>query len=304
MAGQFGQFRTPRQIVDLMVAIGDPREGELILDPACGSGGFLVSASDFSKKKGVAIKVRGIEIDRTVARIAESNITFHNVLDGEVTNSDGLKDEGVKANLVLANPPFSGSVSNEIAKEFEIKTMKTEILFLEAISRQLAPDGRAVVVVPLSLLTGDGASRKARKVLLQGGHLRAVIELPIGVFRPYTDIRSAILFWDLSSSSDQVLMTKVLNDGFSLDQKRRPVPGTDLPEVLKLLNNEPSSLNYSIVKLEHLEENGINLNPSRYLTESEKCLKAIEEPEAILDKVASHLQSLVSLVDKIRKDIG
>lgn len=303
LAGQFGQFRTPRHIVDLMVAIANPREGEIILDPACGSGGFLVSASDFSKQKGVKIQVRGVEIDRTVARIAESNVIFHNILDGKVTNSDGLTDESVKANLVLANPPFSGSVSREVAKQFKIKTMKTEILFLEAITRQLTADGRAVVIVPLSLLTGGGASRNARKELVQGGHLRAVIELPIGVFRPYTDIRSAILFLDLATSSEQILMTRISNDGFSLDQKRRPVLGSDLPEVLKLINKEPSSLNHSFVPLEVLNENGINLSPSRYLKDLEKTLETLEEPEVILDRVARDLQSLVHLLETMKKEI-
>lgn len=269
LAGHFGQFRTPRHIVDFMVAAVDPKHGEIVADPACGSGGFLVAASDYRKAEGRGGSAIGIEIDRTIARIALANTVFHKLESGEIIHGDGLTRKMPEApDIVLANPPFAGSVSNEVSKRFASGSSRTELLFVEAISNSLAVGGRAAVVVPSGVITGgNGAARYVRQHLLEENTLTAVIELPSGVFRPYSDVKTAILLWQKVAPVQDatVKMIRLGADGFSLDARRVPVEANELPAALRYLHDAEEDIASAEVDPVEIVKNEYNLNPSRYL---------------------------------------
>lgn len=266
-AGQFGQFRTPRHIIDFMVEIIKPGEGECVVDPAAGTGGFLVAAGVHREREGVSGTIRGTEIDRTVARIATANLRFHGIRDAQIENADGLRRVAPDADVILANPPFAGTVSDEAASLYEVKTRKTELLFLEAMMNRLKPSGRAAVVIPTSVLTGGtGAARAIRETLVKSHDLEAVIELPSGVFRPYTDVKTAILIWHRRKPDDRIKMIRIDADGFTLDQRRQPTSENDLPAAASLLAGDSTASVANItVSLGDLIGSGFNLNPSRYV---------------------------------------
>lgn len=266
LAGHFGQFRTPRHIVELMVQLVDPQDGEKVLDPACGSGGFLVEASSYRHLRGRVGTFEGVEIDRTVARLAAANTVLHSMGDGVIGQGDGLRLSTTPADVILANPPFAGSVGSDVAATFASGATKTELLFVEAIGRALVDRGRAAVIVPTSVLVGANASAKwIRKSLVLENNLISVTELPSGVFRPYTDVKTAILFWRAEPPSGTTLMLRVVNDGLSLDQRRVPIGDNDLPDVLAAHRGEPVSIPTAHVTSAELAATGFNLSPSRYL---------------------------------------
>lgn len=268
LAGHFGQFRTPRHIVEFMVEALGPKDGEVVADPSCGSGGFLVAASDYRKSQGRNGPEFGIEIDRTISRIALANVVFHGMQSGTILHGDGLTTKMPLApDVVLANPPFAGAVSADVSRRYASGSNKTELLFVEAISKSLADSGRAAVVVPSGVITGgNGSARYVRKQLLEMNTLEAVVELPSGVFRPYTDVKTAILIWRnlRARAGSTVTMIRLRADGFSLDARRAPTSENDLPEALGALRGEPSELAVEVDPAE-IVANGYNLNPSRYL---------------------------------------
>lgn len=269
LAGHFGQFRTPRHIVDFMVELMDPQDGEIVADPACGSGGFLVSASDYRKRSGRGGVEIGIEIDRTIARIAVANTVFHGMTASTILQGDGLTRKLPQApDIVLANPPFAGVVNDDVAQLFRAGSSKTELLFVESIARSLAPNGRAAVVVPSGVVTGgNGAARYIRRHLLEENTLDAVIELPSGVFRPYTDVKTSILVWRNTrpAAGGKVKMIRLEDDGFSRDSKRTPITDNELPTVIRALRGESADIAAVDVDADSIAATGYSLNPSRYI---------------------------------------
>ena len=301
LAGHFGQFRTPRHLVEFMVELVAPADGETVVDPACGSAGFLVAASNYRKRKDLGGAYEGIEIDRTVARIASANVVFHGISNASIHLGDGLTDEmSGQADVILANPPFSGAVSTEVAAGFNAGTKKTELLFLESMVERLRSGGRAAVVVPLGVLTGSStAPRWIRELLVKGNQLRSVIELPSGVFRPYTDVKTAILFWESRPPTDPTFMIRVDNDGFSLDQRRVPIAANDLPGVIDLHTEGNSDVAWISVTLADIASQRFNLNPSRYLE-----TRAAEETGVPESSAAEALESIRSSAQKISDKIA
>ncbi|MFT2706260.1 HsdM family class I SAM-dependent methyltransferase [Clavibacter zhangzhiyongii] len=300
LAGQFGQFRTPRHIVDFMVSIADPQDGETVMDPACGTGGFLVAASAFRHKLERSGRYEGTEIDRTVARIAGANLTFHGVENGQIAIADGLAPTDRRADVILANPPFAGSVSDDVVQQFAVRSKKTELLFLERMCSLLRPGGRAVVVVPYGVVTGAaGAGSAIRSMLVRGNSLRAVVELPSGVFRPYTDVKTAILFWEAVPQGKATHMIRVDNDGLSLDQRRSPVAYNDLPEALAVLRGGQAEIAHRVVTTAELEASAMNLNPSRYLSASDAAARQHVDSEDVLDALQTRLVSMLDLVGRL-----
>jgi type I restriction enzyme M protein len=254
-AGTNGQFRTPRHIIKLMVDMTAPTPADEICDPACGTAGFLVAASEYVREAHPSVMTdekqrthyhrsmfHGYDFDSTMLRIGSMNMLLHGVEQPDVRYRDSLSEgaageEGLFS-LVLANPPFAGSLDYEsTSKDLQrvVKTKKTELLFLALFLRLLKPGGRAAVIVPDGVLFGSSKAHKdLRRILVEDQKLDAVVKLPSGVFRPYAGVSTAILFFTKTNSggTDDVWFYDVRADGFSLDDKRNPVAANDLPDVL------------------------------------------------------------------------
>ncbi len=248
-AGQNGQFRTPRHIIRLMVEMMAPGPNDEICDPACGTAGFLMEAAQFvsrtheealldlaQRKHFNHSMFHGFDFDRTMLRIASMNMLLHEVEQPDIRYRDSLaenpEDDAERYTLVLANPPFAGSLDYETtAEDLQriVRTKKTELLFLALFLRLLKPGGRAAVIVPEGVLFGSSKPHKdIRKLLVDGHQLEAVVKLPGGVFRPYSGVSTAILVFRRTDSggTGQVWFYEVDADGFSLDTDRAPL----LPE--------------------------------------------------------------------------
>ncbi len=245
-AGQNGQFRTPRHIIRLMVELTAPQPTDVICDPACGTAGFLVAAGEYLRERHPNIlhdaKLRehfhhgmfhGFDFDNTMLRIGSMNMLLHGVENPDIRYRDSLAQdhagEEEKYTLVLANPPFAGSLDYEnTAKDLLqiVKTKKTELLFLALFLRLLKPGGRAAVIVPDGVLFGSSkAHKELRRMLVEEQKLDAVISLPGGVFKPYAGVSTAILLFTKTNSggTDHVWFYDVDADGWSLDDKRTPL---------------------------------------------------------------------------------
>ena len=254
-SGQNGQFRTPRHIIQLMVELTAPQPGDEICDPACGTAGFLVAAAEYLRERHPSVLTdaaqrthfhhsmfHGYDFDSTMLRIGSMNMMLHGVEGPDISYRDSLSEAGDtdvdRYTLVLANPPFAGSLDFEsTSKELQkvAKTKKTELLFLAQFIRMLKPGGRAAVIVPDGVLFGSSKAHKdLRRALVEEQKLDAVIKLPSGVFRPYAGVSTAILVFTKTNSvgTDQVWFYDVRADGFSLDDKRNPIEANDLPDVV------------------------------------------------------------------------
>jgi len=249
-AGQNGQFRTPRHIIQLMVEMTAPTPQDEIVDPAAGTCGFLVAASEYVRRQHPSVLTdakqrrhfhhsmfHGYDFDSTMLRIGSMNMLLHGVEGPDVHYRDSLSegaagDEG-QFSLVLANPPFAGSLDYEsTSKDLQrvVKTKKTELLFLALFLRLLKPGGRAAVIVPDGVLFGSSKAHKTlRKILVEDQKLDAVVKLPSGVFRPYAGVSTAILLFTKTNSggTDHVWFYDVQADGLSLDDKRTQLVPAD-----------------------------------------------------------------------------
>ena len=245
-AGQNGQFRTPRHIIRLMVEMVEPTPKDVVCDPACGTCGFLVAVGESLRDRHPEVltnaKLRehfhhklfhGFDFDNTMLRIGSMNMLLHGVENPDVVYRDSLSQdhagEEEKYTLVMANPPFAGSLDYEsCAKDLQqvVKTKKTELLFLALFLRLLKPGGRAAVIVPDGVLFGSSNAHKTlRRILVEDQKLDAVVSLPGGVFKPYAGVSTAILLFTKTNSggTDSVWFYDVDADGWSLDDKRTPL---------------------------------------------------------------------------------
>ena len=259
-AGRNGQFRTPRHIIRMMVEIADPKSDDVICDPACGTSGFLVSAAEYlkeTKKEEIFFDkdkkehymntmFNGFDMDRTMLRIGAMNMMTHGIENPFIEYRDSLSDQNAdhdKYSLILANPPFKGSldadaVSADLLKV--CKTKKTELLFLALFLRMLKVGGRCACIVPDGVLFGSSKARKdIRKHIVEDNMLEAVISMPSGVFKPYAGVSTAILVFTKTNhgGTDNVWFYDMTADGYSLDDKRTPVNESDIPDIIQRFKN-------------------------------------------------------------------
>lgn len=253
-AGQNGQFRTPRHIIQLMVDMTAPRPDDEICDPACGTAGFLVAASEYVRDTHASTLTNaeqrqhfhrsmfhGYDFDNVMLRIGSMNMLMHGIEAPDIryrdSLSEGASEDAEKYSLILANPPFAGSLDYEqTSKDLQrvVKTKKTELLFLALFLKLLKPGGRAAVIVPDGVLFGSSKAHKdLRQTLVEDQKLDAVVKLPSGVFKPYAGVSTAILFFTKTNSggTDHVWFYDIRADGFSLDDKRNPVDANDLDDL-------------------------------------------------------------------------
>ncbi len=259
-AGTNGQFRTPRHIIKMIVELMAPGQREIICDPACGTAGFLVAAAEYLRElkdsEGNLIlnapgnrehfsseMFHGFDFDATMLRIGSMNLMLHGIEDPKIEARDSLSEDhaGVTESftLILANPPFKGSVEKStIAKDLTkiVTTTKTELLFVALFLRLLKIGGRAAVIVPDGVLFGSStAHKKVRELLVEQHKLDGVISMPSGVFKPYAGVSTAVLMFTKTGAggTDSVWFYDMDADGLSLDDKRQPVQENDIPDLLK-----------------------------------------------------------------------
>ena len=292
-SGRNGQFRTPRHIIRMMVELMQPKPDDVICDPACGTSGFLVTASEYLKEKHkeeIFFNKRkkdhymnhmffGYDMDRTMLRIGAMNMMTHGVESPFIEYRDSLSDQiqdKEKHTLILANPPFKGSldadtVSTDLLKV--CKTKKTELLFLTLFLRMLKMGGRCACIVPDGVLFGSSTAHKAiRQEIVEKNRLEAVISMPSGVFKPYAGVSTAILIFTKTGhgGTDKVWFYDMRADGFSLDDKRSPVSENDIPDIIARFHNlageegrERTEQSFFVPKKE-IVDNGYDLSINKY----------------------------------------
>ena len=259
-AGVNGQFRTPRHIIRMMVELMDPKADDVICDPACGTSGFLVTAGEYLKEKRkqeiffdrqkkdhyMNHMFYGYDMDRTMLRIGAMNMMTHGIDNPFIEYRDSLSDQNQdkdKYSLILANPPFKGSLDYDIVSTDLLKvckTKKTELLFLALFLRMLRTGGRCACIVPDGVLFGSSTAHKAiRKALIEENRLEAVISMPSGVFKPYAGVSTGILIFTKTGhgGTDKVWFYDMKADGLSLDDKRSPVAENDIPDIIARFKN-------------------------------------------------------------------
>ncbi len=292
-SGLNGQFRTPRHIIRMMVEMMDPSSDDVICDPACGTSGFLVASGEYLKEKRkeeiffdkqkkdhyMNHMFHGYDMDRTMLRIGAMNMMTHGIDNPFIEYRDSLSDQNQdkdKYSLILANPPFKGSldaesVSGDLLKV--CKTKKTELLFLTLFIRTLKIGGRCACIVPDGVLFGASTAHKSiRKEIVENQRLEAVISMPSGVFKPYAGVSTAILIFAKTEhgGTDNVWFYDMTADGFSLDDKRAVVADNDIPDIIERFKKRESEVDRKrteksfMVPKKEIEDNDYDLSINKY----------------------------------------
>ena len=320
-AGENGQFRTPRHIINMMVALMQPTLKDRILDPAMGSAGFLLSSAAYineHQKKELmrsenmkyfkAGMFSGFDTDQSMLRIGAMNMMLHGVEDPNIKYQDSLSGENTEREaytLVMANPPFTGSVfQEEISKDLLAlcKTRKTELLFCALFIKMLKVGGRCASIVPDGVLFGSSTAHKAlRKELVENQQLRAVISMPSGVFKPYAGVSTAILVFTKTDAggTDKVWFYDMHADGFSLDDKRSPIEQNDIPDIIARFHNltdeetrERTEQSFFVPK-DEIAANDYDLSINKYKKTE---YKAVQYPPT--SEIVAELERLQERIDQ------
>ncbi len=319
-AGRNGQFRTPRHIIKMLVELMEPNPQDVICDPSCGTSGFLVASGEYLKenhKEDVFFNKEnkehymnsmffGYDMDRTMLRIGAMNMMAHGIDNPFIEYRDSLSDQNHdkdKYSLILANPPFKGSldydmVSTDILKV--CKTKKTELLFLALMVRMLKMGGRCAVIVPDGVLFGASKAHKdIRKEIVDNQRLEAVISMPSGVFKPYAGVSTGVLIFTKTNhgGTDNVWFYDMTADGFTLDDKRSECNENDISDIIERYKNRDKEVDRErteksfFVPKDEIVENGYDLSINKYK-------KAVYVPE-----VYPPTSEILKGIDDLEKDI-
>ena len=314
-AGKNGQFRTPRHIINLMVNLTNPKSHETICDPACGTAGFLVSAYNHilsseklnkTKKQMLQDSLHGFEIDQTMTRISLMNLMMHGIHAPKINRTNTLSrsfDQRPYYDVILANPPFKGSIDeSELSEELITKTKKTELLFLELMHNVLSKDGRCAVIIPDGVLFGGSKShQEVRKLLVDNSNLQAIVSMPSGVFKPYAGVSTAILFFTKGQATEKVWFYDMQADGFSLDDKRKPIKQNDIPDIIAKFNKlnqekfEDRKAKCFFVSAKEIKENNYDLSISKY-KETEYEEKVYDSPNTIKKSILEREKKIMDVL--------
>lgn len=321
-AGRNGQFRTPRHIIRMMVELMKPTPHETICDPACGTAGFLVGASDYLREKyrnDILMNKEnrnhymnhmfyGFDMDRTMLRIGAMNMMTHGVEAPFIEYRDSLSDQNTdmdKYSLILANPPFKGTLDAELVSANLLKvakTKKTELLFLALFIRMLKVGGRCACIVPDGVLFGSSkAHKQIRQAIIEDNRLEAVISLPSGVFKPYAGVSTGILIFTKTNhgGTDKVWFYDMKADGYSLDDKRSPVKENDIPDIIERFNHldqeaERKRTEQSfLVDKQEIVDNDYDLSINKY---KEVVYEKVEYPPT--SEILADIEALNKEIDK------
>jgi type I restriction enzyme M protein len=322
-AGTNGQFRTPRHIIDMMVKLMKPTSQDIIVDPAAGSAGFLVSAQQYLRDNNSdlflvqSLKEHfnnnmffGFDMDRTMLRIGAMNMMLHGVDNPNIEYKDSLSEVNTdreKFTLVLANPPFKGSLDLEAVSADLLKitkTKKTELLFLALFLRILKTGGRAASIVPDGVLfRSSGGHKTIRQEIVDNHKLEAIISMPSGVFKPYAGVSTAIMIFTKTGTggTDKVWFYDMKADGLSLDDKRNPIGDNDIPEIIERFNNLDKEADRKrteqsfFVDVKEIRENGYDLSINKY--------KVVEYEEVKYDASSVILRRVKVLEEEIAQGL-
>lgn len=332
-AGTNGQFRTPRHIIKMMVEMmlhdTDIKKDFKIYDPACGTAGFLVNSIEYIKDKrsevlnDMALKdfenlFYGSDFDISMARIASMNLMLHSIESAHIKNQDALakfdSEEEDKYDLILANPPFKGSLDYEaVAKPIldVSKTKKTELLFISLILKSLKLGGRCAVIIPDGVLFGSTkAHKEIRAEIVSNNQLDAIISMPSGVFKPYAGVSTAIVVFTKTNGhkNDKVWFYDMENDGYTLNDNRAECEGSNIPDILERFKNLDKEKDRArteqsfFVPIEEIEENDYDLSINRYkeivyeTVEYDKPKDILNDLKSINSKITTGLEELEGMI--------
>lgn len=336
-AGTNGQFRTPRHIREMMVEFVDPKPGELICDPACGTAGFLISAAEyirsnyendmtaeqwdaFAGANGAEPQFSGFEMDQTMLRISSMNLMLHEVEAPDVRYLDSVSqknDISDKFDVILANPPFTGSIDAEgIDKGLRaiVDTKQTELLFVALFLRMLKVGGRCACIVPNGVLfrSNSKAYKQLRRELVDGQKLEAVIYMPSGVFKPYSGVSTAVLVFTKTNSggTDNVWLYNMEADGFTLDDKRdTDDKNNDIPDILSRWKNLADEAKRArteksfLVPRQEIVDNDYDFSFNKYVKTEYERIEYPPTEEILADLEELNAQMTVSLAE-LKKMLG
>lgn len=341
-AGKNGQFRTPRHIIQMMCALVDPKLGEEICDPACGTGGFLLGAYQHILTQHTSKKLRfidengierglvgdkltderqwkvlkektffGFDFDTTMVRIGLMNLITHGVEHPNLGYQDTLSktfDLKDRFDVVLANPPFKGSIDKgDINENLSLKTTKTELLFVNRIINLLRIGGRAAVIVPDGVLFGSSnAHVDLRKMLVEQCELQGVISMPAGVFKPYAGVSTAVIVFVRGGETRNVWFYDMGADGRTLDDKRDKISENDIPDILEKWNTKSTegfadrTAKAFVVPGDEIKKNGYALSIGKYKEQARSIVK-YDPPEVILKKIRDIESSILEDITSLEK---
>ena len=326
-SGKNGQFRTPKHIINMMVELMKPTVEDKIIDPACGTSGFLVSSIEYIKRNFKDVlatspeiykyfstsMIHGNDTDATMLGISAMNLLLHDMKTPKLKRIDSLSTDYSEENdytLILANPPFKGSVDESLLSNTltrVVKTKKTELLFIALFLRLLKIGGRGAVIVSDGVLFGaSNAHKNLRKELIENNQLEAVISMPSGVFKPYAGVSTGILIFTKTGNggTDNVWFYDMTADGYSLDDKRNPVEENDIPDIIERFSNLENEKDRKrtdksfFVSKQEIVDNDYDLSINKY---KEIIYEKVEyeEPEVILQK----LEELSKSIDENLKEL-
>lgn len=328
-AGRLGAFRTPKHIRDMMVELMEPTPDTNVCDPACGTAGFLISSAEYIRRrygnkmsdvqwKNYATKTfTGFDTDETMCRLSCMNLMLHSVTNPQLNKQDSVsKDyqDKEKYDLILANPPFKGTINKENINEdlsAITSTTKTELLFVALFVRLLRVGGRCACIVPDGVLFGSSKAHKnLRKELVENQYLEGVISMPSGVFKPYAGVSTAVLIFTKTNSggTDKVWFYDMKADGHTLDDKRQPIEENDIPDIIERFHNRDGEESRErieqsfLVDKQEIVDNGYDLSINKYkkieyvpveYPPTEEILDEIEELNAQIVKETAELRDLL-----------
>ena len=327
-SGTNGQFRTPRHIIDMMVKLVKPLPTDIIIDPACGTSGFLVGAGEYLQKNHEEIfnspelkkhyqndMFYGNDMDTTMLRIGTMNMMLHDIENPNIDYKDSLSKlntDKEKYTLVLANPPFKGSLDAETVADDILKitkTKKTELLFLALMIRILKKGGRCAVIVPDGVLFGtSNAHKQLRKEIIENHTLQGIISMPSGVFKPYAGVSTAILLFTKTGvgGTDKVWFYDMQADGYSLDDKRTKIEDNDIEDIINRFSNLENETDRKrteksfLVPKEEIIENDYDLSINKY-KEIEYEEIVYEKPEVIIGKIKELEKEITLGLEELEK---
>lgn len=326
-SGKNGQFRTPAQIRNMMVRLIEPTPASKICDPACGTAGFLISSAEFIRSKyenGMTSEqwdhfsgdmFSGFDMDKTMLRISAMNLMLHSITTPTIEYRDSVSktnDIVEEYDIILANPPFSGTIDKEGVSD-DLKrvcnTTKTELLFIALFLRMLKKGGRCACIVPDGVLFGTTkAHQSLRKELIENHKLQAVISMPSGVFKPYSGVSTAVLVFTKTGAggTDKVWFYDMNADGFSLDDKRNPVAENDIPDILARFHNLAGETSRArteqsfFVPKSEIERNNYDLSINRYKEVVHEKIE-YDKPDVILTRIDTLIADIAAQTKKVRE---